>query len=91
MPNDPCPIHGGLSPGAQKGNKRALRHSLYSAAGLNRVCSYRQAMAALRPELSRLLRSNGERRCETRAQPLMGCTVIMLSFSPPSSSCAFFM
>lgn len=31
MPNGRCRMHGGLSPGAPKGNKNALKHGRYSA------------------------------------------------------------
>ncbi len=31
MPNGRCRMHGGLSPGAPKGNKNALKHGRYTA------------------------------------------------------------
>jgi hypothetical protein len=36
MPNGRCRMHGGLSPGAPKGNKNALKHDLYTAEAIAR-------------------------------------------------------
>lgn len=36
MPNGRCRIHGGLSPGAPKGNQNALKHGFYSAEAIAR-------------------------------------------------------
>jgi hypothetical protein len=36
MPNGRCRMHGGLSPGAPKGNKNALKHGRYSATAVAR-------------------------------------------------------
>lgn len=43
MPNGRCRLHGGLSPGAPKGNKNAFKHGRYSAETLAR----RREVAAL--------------------------------------------
>jgi hypothetical protein len=43
MPNGRCRLHGGLSPGAPKGNKNALKHGRYTAEALAR----RRELAAL--------------------------------------------
>ena len=43
MPNGRCRMHGGLSPGAPKGNKNALKHGHYSAEAISR----RRSMAIL--------------------------------------------
>ena len=45
MANGRCRMHGGLSPGAQKGNSRALRHGRYTAEA---VAERRQFAALLR-------------------------------------------
>jgi hypothetical protein len=36
MPNGRCRMHGGMSPGAPKGNKNALTHGLYTAEAIAR-------------------------------------------------------
>jgi hypothetical protein len=36
MPNGRCRMHGGLSPGASKGNSNALKHGRYTAAAIGR-------------------------------------------------------
>ena len=36
MPNGRCRMHGGLSPGAPKGNKNALKHGDYTAEAITR-------------------------------------------------------
>jgi hypothetical protein len=36
MPNGRCRMHGGLSPGAPKGNKNGLKHGRYSAEAIAR-------------------------------------------------------
>jgi hypothetical protein len=43
MPNGRCRMHGGMSPGAPKGNKNALKHGLYSAEAI----AYRREIATL--------------------------------------------
>jgi hypothetical protein len=43
MPNGRCRMHGGLSPGAPKGNRNAFKHGRYSAEALAR----RHEVAAL--------------------------------------------
>ena len=43
MPNGRCRMHGGLSPGAPKGNRNALKHGRYTAESLAR----RRELAAL--------------------------------------------
>ena len=43
MPNGRCRLHGGLSPGAPKGNKNALKHGRYTGEALAR----RREVAAL--------------------------------------------
>ena len=45
MPNGRCRMHGGLSPGAPKGNKNALKHGHYTAEAI-----------ATRREIARMLR-----------------------------------
>ncbi|MGA7683146.1 MAG: HGGxSTG domain-containing protein [Pseudolabrys sp.] len=45
MPNGRCRMHGGISPGAPKGNKNALKHGRYTAEAI-----------ALRREISELVR-----------------------------------
>jgi hypothetical protein len=45
MPNGRCRLHGGLSPGAPKGNRNALKHGLYTAEAL---ASRRKVAALLR-------------------------------------------
>ncbi len=50
MPNGRCRLHGGLSPGAPKGNRNALKHGRYSAgavAGRREVAALIRAMRAL--------------------------------------------
>jgi hypothetical protein len=46
MPNGRCRMHGGMSPGAPKGNKNALKHGRYTAEAIER-----------RREISALLRA----------------------------------
>jgi uncharacterized protein YjcR len=36
MPNGRCRMHGGLSPGAPKGNQNAFKHGRYSAEAIAR-------------------------------------------------------
>jgi hypothetical protein len=45
MPNGRCRLHGGLSPGAPKGNKNALKHGRYTAEA---VASRREVAALIR-------------------------------------------
>jgi hypothetical protein len=45
MPNGRCRLHGGLSPGAPKGNKNAFKHGNYSAKG---IAERRQVSALIR-------------------------------------------
>jgi hypothetical protein len=45
MPNGRCRLHGGLSPGAPKGNKNALKHGRYTAKA---VASRREVSALIR-------------------------------------------
>jgi hypothetical protein len=45
MPNGRCRLHGGLSPGAPKGNRNALKHGRYAAAA---VASRREVAALIR-------------------------------------------
>ncbi|TCT04524.1 hypothetical protein EDC22_1153 [Tepidamorphus gemmatus] len=50
MPNGRCRLHGGLSPGAPKGNRNALKHGRYTAEALARrreVAALVRAMRAL--------------------------------------------
>jgi uncharacterized protein YjcR len=50
MTNGRCRMHGGLSPGAPKGNKNALKHGRYSAAALaerKRITALLRSMKAL--------------------------------------------
>lgn len=45
MPNGRCRLHGGLSPGAPKGNKHALKHGRYTAEA---IAERRDLMVLLR-------------------------------------------
>jgi uncharacterized protein YjcR len=45
MPNGRCRMHGGMSPGAPKGNKNAFKHGRYTAEAI-----------ATRREIAKLLR-----------------------------------
>jgi hypothetical protein len=45
MPNGRCRLHGGLSPGAPKGNRNAFRHGRYSAKA---IASRREVAALVR-------------------------------------------
>jgi hypothetical protein len=45
MPNGRCRLHGGLSPGAPKGNKNAFKHGRYTAEA---VASRREVAALIR-------------------------------------------
>ena len=50
MPNGRCRLHGGLSPGATKGNRNALKHSLYTAeavTGRREIAALIRAMRSL--------------------------------------------
>jgi len=50
MPNGRCRLHGGLSPGAPKGNRNALKHGRYTAAAIasrREVADLIRAMRAL--------------------------------------------
>jgi hypothetical protein len=50
MPNGRCRLHGGLSPGAPKGNRNAFKHGRYTAEALARrreVAALIRAMRAL--------------------------------------------
>jgi uncharacterized protein YjcR len=54
MPNGRCRMHGGLSPGAPKGNKNALKHGLYTAEAIARrreISGLMRAMKALASEI----------------------------------------
>ena len=43
MPNGRCRMHGGLSPGAPKGNRNAFKHGRYTAEAI----AHRREIAAL--------------------------------------------
>jgi uncharacterized protein YjcR len=43
MMNTRCRMHGGMSPGAPKGNKNALKHGRYTAEAI----AYRRSIAEL--------------------------------------------
>jgi hypothetical protein len=45
MPNGCCRLHGGLSPGAPKGNRNALKHGRYTAEAL---ASWREVAGLIR-------------------------------------------
>jgi uncharacterized protein YjcR len=50
MPNGRCRMHGGLSPGAPKGNRNAFKHGRYTAeaiAGRRQIAELVRAMKAL--------------------------------------------
>jgi hypothetical protein len=57
MPNGRCRLHGGLSPGAPKGNRNALKHGRYTAEA---VASRREVAALIRA--MRALTGDGEER-----------------------------
>lgn len=44
MPNGRCRMHGGLSPGAPRGNRNAFKHGLYSADMLDLRAAVRELM-----------------------------------------------
>lgn len=48
MPNGRCRLHGGLSPGAPKGNRHAWKHGLYSAEHLETRKIVRQLIRELK-------------------------------------------
>ncbi len=50
MPNGRCRMHGGLSPGAPKGNRNALKHGRYTAEAVAR----RREVAAILRAMKRL-------------------------------------
>ena len=41
MPNGRCRMHGGMSPGAPKGNKNALKHGHYTAKAIASPLGFR--------------------------------------------------
>jgi len=50
MPNGRCRLHGGMSPGAPRGNKNAFKHGRYTAAAIARrreISGMVRAMKAL--------------------------------------------
>jgi len=56
MPNGRCRIHGGLSPGAPKGNRNAFKHGRYTAEAIAR----RREVAALIQAMRGLARTTEE-------------------------------
>ncbi|WP_283814959.1 HGGxSTG domain-containing protein [Bradyrhizobium neotropicale] len=54
MPNGRCRIHGGLSPGAPKGNQNALKHGYYSAESIARRRQIAQLLRAARNAIGSL-------------------------------------
>lgn len=57
MPNGRCRMHGGMSPGAPKGNKNAFKHGRYTAEEI----ANRREIAALLQTMRALARATGER------------------------------
>jgi hypothetical protein len=55
MPNGRCRIHGGLSPGAPRGNRNAVKHGRTTAEALAR----RREIAALLRRMRSLARAVG--------------------------------
>jgi len=45
MPNGRCRMHGGLSPGAPRGNKNAFKHGRYTAEA---IANWREVAALVR-------------------------------------------
>jgi uncharacterized protein YjcR len=56
MPNGRCRLHGGMSPGAPKGNKNAFKHGRYTAEEI----ANRREIAALLQTMRALARATGE-------------------------------
>jgi hypothetical protein len=48
MPNGRCRMHGGMSPGAPKGNKHALKHGRYTAEAISRRRELRDLLRAMK-------------------------------------------
>jgi uncharacterized protein YjcR len=48
MPNGRCRMHGGMSPGAPKGNRNAWRHGHYSADGVAMRRAIRSLLSSAR-------------------------------------------
>jgi uncharacterized protein YjcR len=55
MPNGRCRMHGGMSPGAPKGNKNAFKHGRYSAEAIAK----RREIAALLRGMKAFARMDG--------------------------------
>ena len=52
MPNGRCRMHGGMSPGAPKGNKNAFKHGRYTAeaiANRREIATLLRAMMSVAP------------------------------------------
>jgi len=56
MPNGRCRMHGGMSPGAPKGNKNAFKHGRYTAEAI----ANRREIATLLRAMNVLARATGE-------------------------------
>jgi len=56
MPNGRCRMHGGMSPGAPKGNKNAFKHGRYTAEAI----ANRREIATLLRATNALARATGE-------------------------------
>jgi hypothetical protein len=56
MPNGRCRLHGGMSPGAPKGNKNAFKHGRYAA----KEIANRREISALLQTMRALARATGE-------------------------------
>ena len=48
LPNGRCRMHGGLSPGAPKGNKHALKHGRYTGEAIARRREIRELLRAMK-------------------------------------------
>ena len=48
MPNGRCRLHGGLSPGAPKGNRNAFKHGRYTAEAISSRCEIAALIRAMR-------------------------------------------
>src|ERR1700737_1996116 len=71
MPNGRCRMHGGMSPGAPKGNKNAFKHGHYAAEAI-----------ASRREIAKLLRDAralGKQVSEAMMLSITRCAVLLLS------------
>jgi hypothetical protein len=72
MPNGRCRMHGGLSPGAPKGNRHALKHGRYGAEAIARrreITALLRSMRVLAAAAGCFGRGGGGARTEIEEQP----------------------